>query len=356
MAMAESASPPAAGARWRRRAVDVYLAIRVSTLGFSALLPLVGAASVAPGWSAATTAWLLAIALAFHVFAYVLNDAVDLWVDRTEPLRADSPLVRGAMTPAQAHALALVQLPLALALAVAAGAAPRALGWLALAFAAMAGYDLWGKRCPWPLLTDGVQAIGWCALLLAGAEFGGTSAAAVTWAIVGYVFLCVLLVNGVHGALRDLANDQARGARTTALWFGAQAGDGSAVRVPPRLACYALGLQAGLVACAVQAVRVLDAGSRGAAVATAIAVGAALLVACTTLAWAFGRTGRRRALVSAGAANIVATLLVLPLLVLARIGPVGALVLMTLFVVPVLAMWAYNGTHWRLAHEPEGTP
>jgi 4-hydroxybenzoate polyprenyltransferase len=348
MPAADWAATPPRRARRRRLAVDIYLALRISTLGFTALLPLVGAASAKPGFDAVAAAWQLAVALAFHVFAYMLNDVVDLWVDRTEPLRADAPLVRGAMSQAQACAIALAQVPLAFGLGLAGGAVPRA-----IAFVAMAVYDLWGKRCRWPLLTDAVQSAGWCALLLAGAEFGGAAAGAATWAIVGYVFLCVMLVNGVHGALRDLANDQARGAHTTAVWFGARAGAGTAVRVPVRLTTYALGLQAGLVISALGALATLDHGSRPLVVATQSAVALSLLAACATLAWAFGRAGQRRSLVAAGAANIVATLLVLPLLVLARLGPLGSAVLLAAFGLPLLAMWAYNGSHWHLAPNPE---
>jgi len=333
---------------WRRWAVDIYLAIRFSTLGFTGLLPLVGMASVAPGWDGARGAWLLAIALSFHVFAYMLNDVVDLWVDRTEPLRADSPLVRGAISRAHALALALAQPPLALFCAQAAGASLAAIGWLVLAFAAMAAYDLWGKRCPWPLLTDAVQSVGWCALLAAGAAFDGASPGAATGWIAAYVFLCVMLVNGVHGALRDLANDQARGARTTAAWFGARAGVGTAVHVPPALTAYALALQAGLAASAGFALAALAAGPL-----TQAAVALALLVGATTLARGFRRIGDRRGLVATGAVNIVATLLVLPLLALARLGPTGSGVLLLVFTLPVLAMWVYNGSHWRLAPPTE---
>lgn len=339
------------GDAWRRRAVDVYLTIRVSTLGFSWLLPLVGMAAATPGFDLRLGGTLLAVALAFHVYAYVLNDVVDLWVDRTEPLRADSPLVRGDLSRRQALMLAAVQVPLAFALAWAGQFGAAARGALAVAFVAMTLYDLYGKRCPWPLLTDAVQGVGWCALLWMGAAVEATAplgaAQAVGW-LCAYVFLCVMLVNGVHGALRDLANDRARGANTTAAWFGARAGVGTAVIVPRALAGYALALQAGLGACAFMAWAALDHGAAGAAAWAAAPVVAALTVATVSLMVAFGRAGDRRAFVVAGAGNIVATLAVLPALVLVRLGPLGSVVLMAAFTLPLAAMWAYNGTHWRL--------
>ena len=344
--------PPTKPRRWQRLAVDVYLALRVSTLGFTLLLPLTGNATAAPGWRAGEAAWLLAIALTFHVFAYVFNDVVDLWVDRTEPLRADSPLVGGRIGRTPALAVAWAMWPLAFVIAWAGGASTAMLGCLTLAFGAMAAYDLWGKRCPWPLLTDALQSAGWVMLLLVGAlaaPADGTPNAATLW-LAAYVFVCVLLVNGVHGALRDLANDERSGARTTAIWLGASARpDGSAV--PSRkLVAYALLLQGVLVVCALGAWHALaPAETRLAAL---LPVALALLAACASLAVAFQRSGSRRAAVAAGAWNIVATLLVLPAVVWPAVGPAGGTMIALVFGLPVLAMWAYNGSHWHLDPAP----
>jgi 4-hydroxybenzoate polyprenyltransferase len=338
-----TAEPPL----WRRWAIRVYLTLRVSTLGFTLLLPLVGSASAAPGWRPVQTAWLIAIALMFHTFAYVLNDVIDLDVDRSEPLRADSPLVLGEIGRAQALALAWTQPPLAFGVALAGGASVWVLAWLGVAFVAMATYDVYGKRCPWPLVTDAVQAVGWCALLLVGAWDASPAPPGATWWLAGYVCLCVLLVNGVHGGLRDLKNDQRCGARTTALWFGARAGIGNAVLASRALLLYALALQAGLAVCALGAARASEVSTmRG---STSILVAATLVAAGATLFTAFRRAHDFRALVGAGSWNIVATVLVLPAVVWPQLGPAGAATLLAIFGLPVLAMWAYNGSHWHLA-------
>ena len=345
-----TAKPPL----WRRWAIRAYLTIRVSTLGFTLLLPLAGSASAAPGWRPAQAAWLTAIALAFHIFAYVLNDVVDIDVDRSEPLRADSPLVRGEFGRTQALVLAWAQPPLAFGLALAGGTSTPALAWLTLAFAAMSVYNVYGKRCPWPLVIDAVQAVGWCALLLMGAWDATPSPPGATGWVAGYVFLCVLLVNGVHGGLRDLANDQRCGARTTALWFGARAGAGDAVIASRALTRYAFALQIGLAVCAIGAACAFGAGEvRGSAFFPVLAT---LAAACATLFTAFYRAHDRRAFVCAGAWNIVTTVLVLPALVWPQIGATGGAVLLAIFGLPVLAMWAYNGSHWRLAATEEPLP
>ena len=165
MPAAERARTRPALLRW---AVALYLTIRVSALVFTLVLPLVGAASVAAGrdapqvaaWVAVPVGVLMLVAWSFHVFAYVLNDVVDLWRDRSEPLRADSPLVRGATVRGGLLVLAWAQAPIAFGLTFLHGADGAARALLLVAFAAMAGYDVYGKRCRWPLLTDAVQSVG----------------------------------------------------------------------------------------------------------------------------------------------------------------------------------------------------
>jgi len=330
-----------------RLCVNIYLTIRVSALSFTLLLPLLGAASSQRELPVEQALVLVGIALAFHVFAYVLNDVADLWVDRTEPLRADSPLVQGTLTRRKALWLALLQPPIAFALALHAGAAPSALLMLGIAFLAMTGYNLYGKRCPWPLLTDSLQALGWCALLLFGAVCETpVTRADLPW-LVSYVFIYVLLINGLHGGVRDLANDFERGARTTAVWLGARPAAGSGVRMSPQLIAYGLLLQAALLACALLALHSIEqvADSPWPAVpVVALALAASTLVLLFTLR----RVGNRRDLIAAGAWHIVVSLAVLPALYLPLLNPAGIATMLGAFTLPIIAMYLYNGSHWRL--------
>ncbi|NTU85807.1 MAG: hypothetical protein HGA45_41835, partial [Chloroflexales bacterium] len=83
----------------RQIILDIYRFFRVSAFGATAVLPILGAASVDPGLAGRRAAELLGVAAAFHAFAYIDNDICDLEVDRTQPLRAAYPLVRGAVSP-----------------------------------------------------------------------------------------------------------------------------------------------------------------------------------------------------------------------------------------------------------------
>jgi 4-hydroxybenzoate polyprenyltransferase len=144
---------------------SVALFIRASALGGTLVLPLVGAGSVGATPGPGELAGLLAVGLGFHVFAYVLNDVVDLPLDRTEPRRAEFPLVVGSVAPPVGLAVALGALAVALAIAAALDPHPRSLALLVVACAAMAAYDVSGKRLQMPPVTDLVQGIGWAGLL-----------------------------------------------------------------------------------------------------------------------------------------------------------------------------------------------
>ncbi len=119
-----------------------YVFTRFPVIGVSALMPLLGAASLNPRPSAGQVFGLLGVALAFHNFAYVFNDVIDLPVDRTEPLRAKCPLVQGTVKPWQALAFAGLMAPLAFGLTAWQGGPLRAYLALGAGFALMAAYNL----------------------------------------------------------------------------------------------------------------------------------------------------------------------------------------------------------------------
>jgi 4-hydroxybenzoate polyprenyltransferase len=314
-------------------------------VNFTVLLPLVGAASAQGELPLRIAATLLCIAIPFHVFAYVLNDVADLWIDKSESLRADSPLVQGFLSRRQALWLALLQPPLAFALALLAGATSAALVMLAVAFASMAGYDLYGKRCACPLLMDGLQALGWCALLLSGALwYGPLRSAELAW-LTAYVFIYVLLANGFHGALRDLANDFACGARTTAIWLGARPGRGGAVAISRPLLAYGIALQVAQLACVVGVLRSMPEMARSPWRAVPVALCLAALALLPLTATRFVRS--RRSLIIFCLTGVLIGMAVMPMLYAPVINPEGAMAMGAAFALPVFAMHLYNGTRWR---------
>lgn len=225
---------------------DLYRFVRFSASGATMVLPVLGAVSVEPRLSPGVMTKLVGVGAAFHVFAYIHNDLCDYELDRTQPLRANYPLIQGRISPLQAGVVTILAVPAAFALQTTGRAPtaplPPARLALGIAMLALGAYNHWGKRVRWPILTDLIQALGWTALLVAGALQRGKPTR-LTALLASYESLVIMLVNGVHGALRDLANDRYRGAQTTAIMFGATVDAHGNLEVPLSMKIYALSLQ-----------------------------------------------------------------------------------------------------------------
>ena len=366
-------------------ALDLYRFLRFSAFGATAALPILGAASADQGLTGRRTLGLVGVAAAFHAFAYVHNDVCDLELDRTQPLRAAYPLVRGAVAPRTALALALACVPATFALdwrlrrcsgtqadALPTPTAPPARhtkGWagrlagrrasckgalnpclqgqvcLGAAFGLMAAYNRWGKGCPAPPLMDLAQGLGWAALLAYGALATGRRPTRLTGLLVGYEVLLILMVNGVHGALRDLGNDKDRGARTTAILFGATVGPEGGLAVPPALAAYALALQAALLALPLWGALANLAGYEPRARATAVAGLGTLDILTVVLLGAAARGGARPA--DVGMLHLILLLSTPLALVGPGLAPAPWAVLMLAHTLPLLANgMTYDALGW----------
>lgn len=309
---------------------------RGSVLGVSWAFVLLGVLSADAGAAAAAysapsasaVARALAAATALHVAVYVWNDLVDLPLDRTEPRRASSPLVRGTVTPRAALAVSVAAAGAAL---LAAASRAEAVLAAAASLALLGAYDVWGKRAAVPPLTDAVQGAGWACLVWCGAALAGRPTAVTAWVALA-VALAVVLINGVVGAGRDLANDERHGARTTAIVLGATAAGGR-VHVPRRLVVYGVVVHVAVVAAVLAA---LVAGGRagpGRVVLVLVAGGLALAALVVAL-------GRPHAVTVSWAAGL-GHILVLELLPFAAV-PVGAPAAVLLVVLGV-APWAGSG-------------
>lgn len=219
---------------------------RLSESGLALTCVVIGAATGADSTGgrhanvdAATLGVLLAVALAYHGVAFGLNDIIDLPIDRTNPNRAHAALVSGrASVPAgwvNVCALAIASFSLDL-IRFHYEAAP--LAYLVSGYLGLIGYDLLTKRTRWPVLHDLLLALGCAALLCYAAErTGGVTGQ--TFLAAAYVALFVVLVNGVHGGLRDLHNDTRHGGVTTAFALGARIDEAGDLVLPRRLVAYA---------------------------------------------------------------------------------------------------------------------
>lgn len=220
---------------------------RLSLIGMALSAVTLGCISSGGGVSLPIAAGLAVVAAAFHVAVFVHNDLCDLSLDRTEPRRARFPLVTGRVSRRAGWLVVVGAAAVSIGVDAALGgdsAAPVTA--LVVGYAALACYNVAGKRTSVPYLTDLVQGVGWAALVVYGAlRTAGTTPP--TWFAAGYVVGYIVLVNGVHGGLRDLPNDHARRARTAAVRLGARPGPRGIV-IPRRMRRYAWALQALLAA------------------------------------------------------------------------------------------------------------
>ncbi len=246
--VADTSKRPAAG---RSTWSDLRRFLRFEYLPFAMSLPLLGAASVSARLTLQQMLGLLGAALALHIFISIENDVVDLPLDRTQPERAEYPLVKGAIRPWQALAIALLQIPVAVALTVLLGGSVWAYASIGLSALMMTVYNVRGKRAPFPPVTDVVQGIGFAAISLYGAAVIGNPTR-LTVIVFASVVTWMVLVN-LLGGLRDLSNDLNRGMRTTPILFGARPhGDGGQTH-PRSMRVYAYCVQAILIGLALLA-------------------------------------------------------------------------------------------------------
>jgi 4-hydroxybenzoate polyprenyltransferase len=336
--------------------LDVDHFVRMHFLFFSGLLPLLGASTIRRELNARQIAALLGVALCFHVYSYVLNDVIDLPIDRTQPRRWGHPLVRGAVRPWQALMIALVQPVLTIPFTIWLGGGGRAHATLAAGFSLMAAYNLWGKRCLVPPVTDLLQGFAWGSLVVYGAQAIGGEPNGLTWMAGAYAAGFILFINGVHGGLRDLENDIASGARTTAVFFGARpSAVAGAPFVPRAVAVFASSVLAGLTVLIFSALLRNDFGySRGVLAATGVAVGV-LQVAAFILMPFVVRTGTPTWEI-AFRAQLYVVMIALPVAFLPYLSIATILVLLVLTLISLLpfrtthvvvrSMWyALRSTH-----------
>jgi hypothetical protein len=139
--------------------------------------------------------------------------------------------------------------------------------------------------------------------------------------------------------LRDLANDHATGARTTALMLGVRP-EGAGVRLTHRAAAWGVLLHGAFFAALLPLVRAATVPWQGALVALGVA---ATWLALGAAPRAIGHRGR---LARVGGGYIAATLGALVLAGMAVAPPALAIALGLGFTVPVGLMFARNRRHW----------
>lgn len=317
---------------------DLARFVRLFAMGATLLYPLVGIAVTPAAPAPAVVARAIVLGIAFHVSGAVANDVCDLPIDRTDPRRQAGPLVTGRIAPTVALAFALALLAPAFATLAGLPGSTDAARSLALGCVLGTVYNVAGKDMPIPFVADLLQGVAWAMLVVVGAGMAGpVEPGVVAWPAV-FVVAYVAVVNGVSGAIRDLDNDRAAGARTTAVLLGARITSG-AVQVPAALVGYGAVLQVALGVALVGTVAAAWRPGASATVAVAVA-GVVFGAASVQLVRAYRARTALRCAMAAGTWHLFLTPAALLASISWRLPPWAAAVGLAAFVAPPLAFGA----------------
>lgn len=337
---------------WLKKLWEVTLAlgyfVRFPALGGTLILLILGAGATLSPISPIQVLILIAIGIAFHIFAYVFNDIIDLPIDRSEPRRRDFPLVTGVIRPRLALVFALAQIPLAFTMATWLESSAASFYALAIAFVCMAIYDIWGKRFAFPPLTDAIQGLSWAALVLFGSTVNGQFPNSLAWLIAIYVTLFIIMTNGVHGSLRDLYNDLQCGVRSTAILLGARPQGIEGITITSALVRYTVSLQLSLIGILFAALFWnLFRYNRLDWVVTSVAVLILSALSLRLLLTAISAAARRQDMISAGMLHLVISLGSLIVLFALALETWISILLIVMYLAPLLTFgWFYNMLNW----------
>lgn len=226
---------------------DILRFLRFEYLAFALLLPQIGAASAAASVTATHIAGLVAASLAFHIYISLLNDLIDLPLDRTNPGRKNYPLVKGTIKPWQAWIVTVTMIPSLIGLTVWSGGSAAAFGAMSVTVGLMTIYDVWGKKTRVPPLIDLIQGVGFGAMALFGADIAG-EVNALSWLLFAWIVAWMVLANFL-GGMRDLREDHRFGVCTTPILFGMKH-EGERLAIPRWVPGYTYALQGAMTALA----------------------------------------------------------------------------------------------------------
>ena len=192
--------------------------LRFEYLSVAVIFPLIGSATATAPLTGFQLLGILGGAIAFHIYVSLLNDIIDLPLDRTNPARAAYPLVSGRISLNMALSITLIQIPITAAIIYWQSGSWMAYVSMAVAFGMMTIYNIWGKRSPFPPAIDVIQGIGFSSLALYGAALTG-GLTPLSWLAFALGVIWMVIIN-LLGGLRDLHTDLAFGVNTTPIYFG----------------------------------------------------------------------------------------------------------------------------------------
>jgi 4-hydroxybenzoate polyprenyltransferase len=218
--------------------------VYLSRFAFTLFIPLVSAAVVTHAKlpELSTILIIVAVAWCFHMIYYGFNDFADYELDKVLGRKDDHPLVRGDISRRTALVVTILHTITIFVIEIFSGTTLQSFLLLTIACGGVIIYDLFGKKNPFPPLTDAIESIGFVALSLYGAAKVGTPTL-LSYILAINIGIFLNFVTGCFLGIVDLTGDLKGKARTTAIWFGTRPVEGSALAHIPRSLTTLGGLQ-----------------------------------------------------------------------------------------------------------------
>jgi len=189
---------------------------RLQTAAVTALTPIVG--SLVMGQHDIFLLLILFfIGFLYHIYGFVLNEYVDVEVDKKSIDLKKKPLVSGIVPKEVALFISLLSCASSCLLTI--YFFPSVLPILFLLFAILLGgiYDAYGKKIPG---SDFILGLGFFFICLMGASTVSHDFTTLTYIVCSIYFVHIVFNNAVEGGLKDVDHDTIAGAKTLATRMG----------------------------------------------------------------------------------------------------------------------------------------
>lgn len=210
---------------------------RLKAMGISTIA-VVGAISIKGTLEISHFLILFFIGIIFNILGFVLNDYVDIDIDKESKDLSERPLVKGTISRKTALRISISCYILIFSLAFIFFRDFLSLLMLTLAVSLGTIYDCFGKKF---LGSDFVLAAGIAFFCLFGAATASPNIGMLTMIIASLIFTHVLFFNIIEGGLKDADNDRRSGAKTTAVYMGVKTE--SHVYIPKKFKVLALSIE-----------------------------------------------------------------------------------------------------------------
>jgi 4-hydroxybenzoate polyprenyltransferase len=222
----------------RKKILGYLQLLRLQTAAATALTPVIGA--LVMGQRDIFLLFILfVIGFLYHVFGFVLNEYIDIDVDKKSVDLKKKPLISGIIPRGYAMFITIFSGFFACFLTII--FFPSLLPILFLLFALLLGgiYDIFGKKIPG---LDFALGLGFFFICLMGASTISNNFTILTYLVCLIYFIHIAFNNSVEGGLKDVDHDYLAGAKTLATVLGVSV-ENTRLKVTNKFAIFSFSLK-----------------------------------------------------------------------------------------------------------------